>query len=271
MNRRNFIAAASVVAGLATTASSANAAAAAKAPPPPAPKAAPGGEAAKPFQIGMVIFEQMTNLDFVGPQDSLARVRAAKIHVIAKTLDPITTDSNHRILADTTFAQAPELDMLFIPGGPGTTQIMQDPEVLAFLRDRAPRAQWVTSVCTGALVLGAAGLLKGYRAATHWAFMDILPTLGAIPVNERVVIDRNRVTGGGVTAGIDFGLTLIGKIWGDDLAKLIQLGQEYNPAPPYDAGSPDRVPEVAARFRKMTAGMHEARLEAAKRAMAGLA
>lgn len=237
------------------------------------PAAAQGVERAmdeKPFTIGMIAFDQMTNLDFVGPFDILSRVRGARTIVLGKSLDPIVTDSNYRLLAEMRLADAPELDMVFVPGGPGSTKLMEDAEVIGFLRERAPKAKWVTSVCTGALVLGAAGLLKGYRAATHWSAMHILPTLGAIPVDERVVIDRNRVTGGGVTAGIDFGLTLIAHIWGEDQAKLIQMGNEYNPHPPFDAGHPSRAPDVAARYREITKGMTAARLEAAKRAAAKL-
>jgi cyclohexyl-isocyanide hydratase len=222
----------------------------------------------KPFTIGMIAFDQMTNLDFVGPFDILSRVRAARTIVLAKSPEPITTDSKYRLLPEMRLADAPELDMIFIPGGPGSTALMEDAEMLAFLRDRAPRAKWVTSVCTGALVLGAAGLLKGYKAATHWSAMHILPVLGATPVKQRVVIDRNRVTGGGVTAGIDFGLTLIAHIWGEDQAKLIQMGNEYDPKPPFDAGNPDRAPEVAARYRELTKGMTGAREAAAKRAAA---
>lgn len=225
---------------------------------------------AQPFTVGMIAFDMMTNLDFVGPFDILSRVRGARTILLGKTLDPIVTDSRYRLLPEMRLADAPELDMLFVPGGPGSTKLMEDPEVLAFLAVRAPRAKWITSVCTGALVLGAAGLLKGYRAATHWSAMDILPVLGATPVHERVVIDRNRVTGGGVTAGIDFALTLIAQIWGEDQAKLIQLGNEYNPQPPFDAGSPERAPDVAARYRELTKGMTAARMEAAQRAAARL-
>lgn len=222
----------------------------------------------KPFNIGMIAFERMTNLDFVGPFDILSRVRGARTILLARSLDPITTDSGYRLLPEMQMADAPELDMIFLPGGPGSTAMMEDPDMLAFLRERGPRAQWITSVCTGALVLGAAGLLKGYRAATHWSVMDILPVLGAIPASERVVIDRNRVTGGGVTAGIDFALTLIARIWGEDQAKLIQLGNEYDPAPPFDAGHPDRAPDMAARYRALTSEMTAARRAAAERAAA---
>lgn len=217
------------------------------------------------FTIGMVAFDQMTNMDFVGPCDVFARVPGVRIVILASTPDPITTDSGYRMLPDMLFAEAPELNMLFVPGGPGVTGLMEDEAMIDFIRQQGAKVQWVTSVCTGALLLGAAGLLRGYRAATHWAAMHILPVLGAVPEDSRVVIDRNRVTGGGVTAGIDFGLTLVARIWGEDQAKLIQLGTEYNPEPPFDAGSPDRAPDVAARFRELSKAMTDARFAAAER------
>jgi cyclohexyl-isocyanide hydratase len=225
--------------------------------------------ASRKFQIGMIIFDGMTNLDFVGPCDVLARVNAAKVNVLAKTRNHVVTDAGGKVLPDMTLAEAPELDMLFVGGGPGSTALMDDPEVMAFLQTRAPRAQWVTSVCTGALVLGAAGLLRGYKAATHWAAMEVLPSLGAIPVHERVVIDRNRITGGGVTAGIDFGLTVVAKLWGQPMAEMIQLGQEYNPQPPFNSGSPETAsPELVTHFRGMWAKQTADRMAAAKRASA---
>lgn len=227
-----------------------------------------GGDGAK-FRIGMIIYDRMTNSDFVGPCDVFARVSAAKVHVLAKACDPITTDAGHRVLADLTLQEAPELDMLFVPGGPGSTALMDDPEVLEFLTKRAPRAKYITSVCTGALVLGAAGLLRGYRAATHWTAMEVLPLLGAIPVAERVVVDRNRITGGGVTAGIDFGLVVVKTMWGDRMAQMIQLGQEYDPHPPFNAGSPRTAPpEIVEHFRKIYSGQTAARMVAARRAVA---
>lgn len=222
------------------------------------------------FVIGMIAYDRMTNLDFVGPFDILSRVRATRTIVLGKTRDPITTDTNYRLLPEMTLEEAPQLDMIFVPGGPGSTALMEDAAVLDFLREHGATAQWVTSVCTGALVLGAAGLLAGFRAATHWSAMDLLPMFGATPVRERVVIDRNRMTGGGVTAGIDFGLTLIARIWGEDQAKLIQLGTEYNPAPPFSAGSPDTALEVLPRFRELSKYSAAARLEAAQRAAARL-
>jgi cyclohexyl-isocyanide hydratase len=230
----------------------------------PGTTAAPENPA--PFRIGMILFPNMTHLDFAGPSDAFARVRAAKVYVLAKTLDPITTDTGTRVLADLTLRDAPQLDLLFIGGGPGTTPLMEDAEILDFLRGQAVHAKWITSVCTGALVLGAAGLLRGYNAATHWTAMDVLPILGATPVHQRVVIDRNRITGGGVTAGIDYGLTVIGRIWGTELAELIQLGSEYNPQPPFNAGSPLTAPAaVVSRFQQLMSKESAARLAAAKR------
>ncbi len=219
------------------------------------------------ISIGMIIFNDMTNIDFVGPHEVFARLPTAKVYTLAKSMDPITTDAGVRVLPDMSLEQAPELDLLFVGGGAGSTTLMEDEKVLTFLSERAPRAQWITSVCTGALVLGAAGLLQGYKAATHWRYMDILPILGAEPINERVVIDRNRITGGGVTAGIDFGLTIAAEFFGSDLAQMLQLGQEYNPQPPFNAGSPETAPvEVVKRFKAITTDLHQARTEAAKRA-----
>lgn len=215
----------------------------------------------------MIIFDKMTNLDFAAPADMFSRVRQAKVHVLAKTADYVTTDSGGRVLPDMALRDAPELDMLFIGGGPGVGALMEDSEMLDFLRARAPRAKWMTSVCTGGLVLGAAGLLRGYKAATHWTAMEILPILGAEPVYRSVVVDRNRITGGGVTAGIDFGLTVIATLFGPEQAQLIQLGNEYDPKPPFDAGSPLKAPQtIVAKFRSMTAGMTRLRREAATRA-----
>lgn len=218
------------------------------------------------FQIGMVAFENMTNLDLVGPHDMLSRIRTAEVNILAKSRDPIETDSGARLLPDLALSEAQQMDLLFVPGGPGSTQIMEDPEVLDFLKQQANGAKWITSVCTGALVLGAAGLLEEYKAATHWTVMDLLPLFGAEPTYNRVVIDRNRVTGGGVTAGIDFGLALIAQIWGQEQAQLIQLGNEYNPAPPFNAGSPETAPShIVEKFRSLTGKVITARREAAQR------
>lgn len=218
------------------------------------------------FQIGMFIFDNMTNLDFVGPCDIFARIRQAKVTIVGKTDQAVTTDSGCKVLPELAMENAPQFDLLFIGGGPGTTTLMEDEEVLNFFCKQAPQAQWITSVCTGALVLGAAGLLRGYQATTHWTALDILCELGAEPVRERVVVDRNRITGGGVTAGIDFGLSLVAKLWGEEQAQLIQLGNEYNPQPPFNSGSPDTAPEIVTRrFREVSAKQTDARLAAAIR------
>jgi cyclohexyl-isocyanide hydratase len=190
-----------------------------------------------PIQLGMLIYPRMTLLDLAGPQVVLGM--HSQTHLLWKTLDPVPTDSGVSMVPTNTFANCPkDLDVLFVPGGLGTNDAMQDPEILAFLRECGKTARYVTSVCTGSLILGAAGLLDGYKAATHWATYDTLEALGIEGVHSRVVADRNRFTGGGVTAGIDFGLTLLAELRGETVAKITQLLLEYDPQPPFDAGSP---------------------------------
>jgi cyclohexyl-isocyanide hydratase len=170
------------------------------------------------------------------------------------------------------FADCPQLDVLCVPGGFGTDAMVNDEEMLAFLKKQAEGAKFVTSVCTGSLVLGAAGLLKGYRATTHWSAMDNLAPLGAIPTKTRVCVDRNRITGGGVTAGIDFALTLVAQLVDRRTAEAIQLRLEYNPAPPFNAGSPDTAPaEVLSLMKQRIAPSQARRGEAIARAAARLA
>jgi cyclohexyl-isocyanide hydratase len=219
-----------------------------------------------PFHIGMLVFAGMTQLDFAGPLEVLARMPGAQVHVLGKERAPVLTDIGQAVLPQLALAEAPVLDMLFVGGGPGATALMEDAQVLDFLRERAPAAQWITSVCTGALVLGAAGLLRGYRATTHWTALEVLALLGAEPVRERVVVDRNRITGGGVTAGIDFGLTVAAQLHGEAVAKGLQLGMEYDPRPPFDCGSPATAPAgLVAQVRERAASMTEARIAAATR------
>ena len=219
--------------------------------------------------IGMLIFKDMTQLDFTGPYEVFAQMPGCEVRVIAASLEPVAARGGLRILPDTTTGDAPQLDLLFVPGGPGVGALMEDREVLAFLRQQAHGAKYVTSVCTGALVLGAAGLLKGYRATTHWLSLDLLPVFGVTPVTDRVVIDRNRITGGGVTSGIDFALVVAGEICGTDAAKEIQLLIEYNPAPPFACGHPATADAaVVDKVRTARAGMQAARLEQATRAAA---
>jgi cyclohexyl-isocyanide hydratase len=190
-----------------------------------------------PLEIGMLLYPGLTLLDLFGPQTVFSWF--ANTHLVWKTKDVILSDTGIGVRPTATFETCPrELDVLFVPGGFGQQKIMDDSEVLAFLADRAPRSRYVTSVCSGSLLLGAAGLLKGYKATSHWSAREALRMYGAEPVDARVVVDRNRVTGGGVTAGIDFGLVLLAKLRGDDAAKLTQLAMEYDPEPPFSAGNP---------------------------------
>jgi cyclohexyl-isocyanide hydratase len=218
---------------------------------------------ANPIAIGILIYPNLTQLDATGPAQVLARVPGATVHMIWKTRDPIPTDAGFSIVPNTTFADCPKLDVICVPGGGGQVALMTDPETLAFLRRQAATARYVTSVCTGSLVLGAAGLLKGYRSACHWAWREMLSDFGAIPVAERVVRDRNRISGGGVTAGIDFGLTVAAELAGEEVAKSIQLVLEYDPQPPFDSGSPEKAgPERVQRLRERLAPMLEGRRKA---------
>jgi cyclohexyl-isocyanide hydratase len=187
----------------------------------------------------MLLFPGLTQLDLTGPFEFLHRVPDAEVHLVWKNLEPVRATSGMRILPTKTLGDCPAIDVLVVPGGFGTAQQMADPAVLDWLATSGRRARYVTSVCTGALLLGAAGLLDGYEATTHWAYLDLLPALGARPVRRRVVIDRNRITGGGVTAGIDFGLRLVAELAGERVAQAIQLGLEYDPEPPFRRGHPD--------------------------------
>ena len=227
---------------------------------------------ADPLHIGILLYPNVTQLDATGPAQVLSRVPGATLHMIWKTLAPVPTDAGFSIVPTTTFADCPKLDVICVPGGGGQVDLMTDPETLDFLRKQAATARYVTSVCTGSLVLGAAGLLKGYKSACHWAWRDMLPAFGAIPVAERVVRDRNRISGGGVTAGIDFGLTLVAELAGDEVAKTIQLTLEYDPQPPFDSGSPEKAgPERVQRLKERIHGMLQKRQQANDEAAAKLA
>lgn len=220
------------------------------------------------LQIGMVLFPRLTQLDLTGPHEVLARIPGAEVHLVAKTLAPVTSETNLTITPTMTFANAPPIDLLFAPGGYGQIAAAEDTETLDWIANTGARARWVTSACTGSLLLGMAGLLHGYRAATHWAFMDLLPLVGAIPTDERVVVDRNRMTSGGVTAGIDIALRIAAEVAGREEAERIQLHLEYNPEPPFRSGHPSvarrelvgemrervqlRFDERAAQMRRLT-------------------
>lgn len=217
------------------------------------------------YQVGMIIFPGMTNLDFVGPLEVLARMPNTEVHILAKDLSAIETDLGYSVSPTMKIGQEPPLDLIFIGGGAGINALLEDEFMLAYLEEVGQHVQWVTSVCTGALVLGAAGLLKGYKATTHWTAMDVLPLLGAEPVYRRVVVDRNRVTGGGVTAGIDFGLTIAALLHGNAIAQSLQLGMEYNPEPPFQAGSPAIAPpEITSRIREAMSGVTAKRMSLAE-------
>ena len=224
-----------------------------------------------PLQIGLVIFPKVTQLDLTGPVQVFSSVPGATVHLIWKRIEPVPSDSVLTLTPTITFADCPQLDVICVPGGFGTDDMVNDEEVLGFLRRQAVGARYVTSVCTGSLVLGAAGLLGGYRATTHWSAMDHLAPYGAIPAKTRVCVDRNRVTGGGVTAGIDFALTLVSIMVDRQTAEAIQLRLEYNPAPPFNAGSPDTAPpEILALMKEKIAPAQARRTEANRRAAARL-
>jgi len=202
-----------------------------------------------PISVAFLVFPNVTQLDLTGPAQVLSRLGNTTVNLVWKDKSPVPTDAGFPLLPTASFDEIDQVDILCVPGGLGTMEIMQDREVLAWLQKVAAKADWVTSVCTGSLVLGAAGLLNGYKSACHWASVDQLAFFGATPVRQRVVEDRNRFSGGGVTSGIDFALALAARIRGEDHAKFIQLAIEYDPHPPFDAGSPDKVsPEILKRY-----------------------
>jgi cyclohexyl-isocyanide hydratase len=197
------------------------------------------------FSVGFVIFPGLTQLDFTGPLQVLSRLPKSATHVVARTEAPVPSDSVLTIVPTHTFATCPPLDLICVPGGTaGVVGAMTDRETIEFVRRQARSARYVTSVCTGAFVLGVAGLLEGRRATTHWAFTELLPLVGATHEKARVVKDGNVITAGGVTSGIDFGLSVVAELAGEAVAQAIQLGIEYDPAPPFGAGHPDRAPEA---------------------------
>ncbi len=193
------------------------------------------------FQIGLLLFPNVTQLDLTGPYEVFTKFPDAKTHLVWKDREPVTAGGGIQIVPTTTFGECPPLDLICVPGGSGVNALLNDGRVLDFVKRQAKGARYVTSVCTGALVLGAAGLLQGKRATTHWMSREMLPAFGATPVAERVVIDGNVITGGGVTAGIDFALVVAAQAFGEDVAKSIQLNIEYDPHPPFDAGAPERA------------------------------
>jgi len=220
------------------------------------------------LQIGMLLYPGLSALDLVGPHPFFAELPNSQVHLLWKDLNPVASSLGYSIVPTTFIRNCPrDLDVLFVPGGTtGTIAMMNDGEILSFLADRGSRARYVTSVCTGSLVLGMAGLLDGYNATCHWRFRDLLPLFGAKPIEDRVVMDRNRITGGGVTAGIDFGLALASLLRGPEAAERLQLYNEYDPHPPFRAGTPASAPAAArsAVCERLTTVYEQARAVAAR-------
>lgn len=216
--------------------------------------------ASSPLQIGLLVFPKVQQLDLTAPYEVFASAPGTQVHLVWKDLEPITSATGLTLAPTVTFADCPALDVICVPGGGGINPLLTDTEVLDFVRRQAAGARLVTSVCTGSLVLGAAGLLKGRRATTHWNAHDMLSRFGAIPVDGRVVRDGNLITAGGVTSGIDFGLTVLAELFGEVEAQTVQLAMEYAPAPPFSAGTPQEAPaEVLALARKRLAPMRAER------------
>jgi cyclohexyl-isocyanide hydratase len=219
------------------------------------------------LQIGSLLFEGLDQIDLTGPFEVLSRIPNSTRRIYGKTADPVRDLKGLRLTPDATLADAPPLDVLHVPGGFGQEALMEDAEVLGWIRQQAAGARSVFSVCTGALLCGAAGLLKGRRATTHWASFHLLPFFGAIPVNERVVVDGNWVFAAGVTAGIDGALRLAAELRGDEAAQTIQLHMVYAPEPPFNSGTPETAPAaILAQARQAVAGIAQQREATARRA-----
>ena len=211
-------------------------------------------EVDKPLTFGLLLFPNLTALGLVAPQLVMSKLPNSVVHLVAESAEPVVSDSDLAIVPTMTFEQCPEeMDVFFVPGGPkGTLTALQNDRLLDFVSHRGSRARYITSVCTGSVLLGAAGLLQGYKAASYWGTLDMLPVFGATPVNQRVVKDRNRITGGGITAGLDFGLELAAELRGEKRARLQQLIMEYDPKPPFDSGSLDTASaETVAHAREL--------------------
>jgi cyclohexyl-isocyanide hydratase len=224
-----------------------------------------------PIRVGLLLFPNLTQLDLTGPYEVFARVPGGEVHLVARTLDPVRSDQGLTIVPTTTLEACPRVDVLCVPGGPGVNALLEDAGTLGFIRRAAAEARFVTSVCSGSLLLGAAGLLRGRRAASHWMSREFLRAFGAEPVAARTVVDGNVITGGGVTAGIDLALRVVAELAGPDAAKTIQLMIEYDPAPPFDAGTPEQAgPAIVGRVTERARAMLRERAERVRRAAATL-
>ena len=209
-----------------------------------------------PFHIVFVLFDQVTQLDFTGPAQFLARMPGAKVHVAAADLSPVMTDVGFAIMPTVSFTDCPQADLLCVPGGLGVAAALGDERLISFVAAQAGSAAWVTSVCTGAFILGRAGLLRGKRATTHWGYTQLLQLVGAVHEDARIVFDGNLVTAGGVTSGIDFALAIIARLHGESMARSVQLSLEYDPAPPFAGGTPTTSP--ADIVQTMRSGFYDA-------------
>jgi cyclohexyl-isocyanide hydratase len=227
--------------------------------------------ATTPFRVGFLVFPRITQLDLTGPYEVFAQMPGAELLLVWKSREPVSGSGGLVLTPSATYADCPQLDLICVPGGSGMNALLTDGETLDFIRTQAKGARYVTSVCTGALVLGAAGLLRGKRAATHWTAMEFLKSFGAIPTPERVVIDGNLITAGGVTAGIDFALRVVAEISGEALARAIQLSMEYDPQPPYPGGHPRNAdPSLVARVTELAAARQAERRAQVEKAAAAL-
>ncbi|MGK3954854.1 DJ-1/PfpI family protein [Arthrobacter sp. R4] len=222
-----------------------------------------------PLRIVVLLFPRVTQLDFTGPAQVFSKFPDTEVHLAWHDLDPVITDAGWCIVPTTTLEDCPQADVLFVPGGAGAFDMFDDPKALEFLRVQARSARWITSVCTGSFTLAAAGLLTGYRATSHWASLQMLEHFGIEPTSERVVRDRNRITGAGVTSGIDFAFTLAAELFGDDEARKIQLAIEYDPDPPFDHGSPSKAdPKTVRRIIAATENLRMATVLASAHSLA---
>jgi cyclohexyl-isocyanide hydratase len=218
---------------------------------------------ADPFRIVFILYPRLTQLDFTGPYEVLGRMPGAEILIASKDGGTLVTEMGLTFADLRALADIESCDMIMVPGGPGQTEAMLDPDFMAEVRRLGTSARYVTSVCTGSLILAAAGLLKGKRAGSHWAYRELLSAFGAIPDDARVVRDGNAITGGGVTAGIDIALSIVADLKGEENAKMIQLMIEYAPAPPFNSGRPETAsPETVAAVKQRFAAFAEARRKA---------
>jgi cyclohexyl-isocyanide hydratase len=221
------------------------------------------------LQIGSLLFDGLDQIDLTGPFEVLSRIPNSACRIFAKTAEPVRDGRGLRLMPDAALIEAPQLDVLHVPGGFGQEAMMDDEEVLGWIRHQAAGARWVLSVCTGALICGAAGLLKERRATTHWAAFHLLPFFGAIPVNERVVVDGDMVFAAGVTAGIDGALRLAAELRGDEAAQAIQLSMQYAPEPPFNCGAPETAPATILEHARRSVQAITAQREATARRVAG--